>query len=145
MDNEGYDFENDMAEEEARMLASMYKDVTISIDPETHRKLKVIASIQDYSLDSAVTELLSNKFKNTDIAELVKNYLEIPLTELEDQSKYLKNKNGKRVTVSIVKSIHKKLKIISSARGISLDKVASEMVEEEVNKIDITKLLEESL
>jgi len=71
--------------------------------------------------------------------------------EDEFDEEYLDNhgaytvKVDKKITIDVKNDIHKKLKIISSAKGLSLDKTISLLIEDKIKTIDIVKIVESSL
>ena len=63
---------------------------------------------------------------------------------VEDHGVYT-TKVDKKITIDVNRDLHKKLKIISSAKGLSLDKTISLLVEDKINTIDIVDIVESSL
>ena len=54
-------------------------------------------------------------------------------------------KVDKKITIDVKNDFHKKLKIISIAKGLSLDKTISLLIEDKIKTIDIVKIVESSL
>ena len=54
-------------------------------------------------------------------------------------------KVDKKITIEVNRDLHKKLKIISSAKGLSLDKTISLLVEDKLKSVDVVKIVEDSL
>ena len=71
--------------------------------------------------------------------------------EDEHDEEYMENngvygiKVDKKITIDVNRELHKKLKIISSAKGLSLDKTISLLVEDKISTIDIVGIVESSL
>ena len=141
------------------------KPITIKLYKPTHAKLKIYATIHEKSLDEVITEMLEEV---TDI-DIVK-FVEEGLNKLEEESKdeYIDGveeefydedfaeeavKLGitgvvlvhpkKKVNLHISTETHKKLKIISSLYDESLEGIASNIIENNINDLDIVNMVSE--
>lgn len=135
------------------------KPITIKLYKPTHAKLKIYATLHDKSLDDAITEILE-EVNNIDMAKFV----EEGLNQLEEDSKdefvdemeeEYKEAMGldfagvklvhpkKKVNLHIPIETHKKLKIIASLYDESLEGIASNLVENRVNDLDIVNMVSE--
>lgn len=133
------------------------KKITIDVNRELHKKLKIISSAKGLSLDKTISLLVEDKLKSVDVVKIVEDSLknsndeklsseEIMDVSQEKRKEFEENyKDSKKVTITVNADEHKKLKIIASSQEISLPMVIEPMLEEKVNEIDIVKLVEESL
>lgn len=137
-------------EEETGVYTLKGKRVTIKLYKETHAKLKIIAGINDISLDNMASEIIKTKINEMNIAKVVEDGLK-RLAEpdafgdvySEEEAERLDDINfpKKKVTITLDEDIHKKLKIIASAQDKSLESEASYIVWEKINEIDVVKLV----
>lgn len=137
-------------EEETNVYKMKGKRVTIKLYKETHAKLKIIASINDTSLDNMASEIIKTKINEMDIAKVVEDGLKwLAETKMidepysEEEAERLDDMNfpKKKVTITLDEDVHKKLKIIASAEDKSLESEASYIVWEKINEIDVVKLV----
>ena len=137
-------------EEETSFYTLKGKRVTIKLYKETHAKLKIIASINDTSLDNMASEIIKTKINEMDIAKVVEDGLKM-LAEPDPYGDQYSEEEAerfddahfpkKKVTITLDEDIHKKLKIIASAQDKSLESEASYIVWEKINEIDVVKLV----
>ena len=143
------------------------KPLTVKLYKPTHAKLKIYATLNEKSLDEVITEMITevtdinivkfveeglNKLeeesKDEYIDEFEADYQEYA-EELEDQARRLGITGvvlvhpKKKVNLQISTETHKKLKIISSLYDESLESIASNIVENNVNDLDIVNLVSE--
>lgn len=143
------------------------KPLTVKIYKPTHAKLKIYATLNEKSLDEAITEMLE-EVTDIDIVKYVEeglNKLEKEAEddyidefeadyqeyseELEEQARRLGIKGAvlvhpkKKVNLQISNETHKKLKIISSLHDESLESIASNIVENNINDLDIVNMVSE--
>lgn len=130
------------------------KKITIDVNRDLHKKLKIISSAKGLSLDKTISLLVEDKINTIDIVDIVesslKNSKDVNLIHEEGMANLKKameksRSNPKKVTITVSAKLHKKLKIIASSKEISLPMVIEPMLEEKVNEINIVKLVEESL
>ena len=141
------------------------KQITVKLFPNTHKKLKIIATAKDTTLEKIATEIIENKVAGLDVVEYVKDAfenadefedgfdwlqrLDIDNTTYDLNDKLLKKGNPrKRINVKVDPDTHKKLRVISAIQDRSLDRIVGSVIEYEIgetNDIDTVKLLDEIL
>lgn len=152
------EFDEEYLDDHGAYTVKVDKKITIDVNRDLHKKLKIISSAKGLSLDKTISLLIEDKIKTIDIVKIVESSLENSNDEklstmeerIEGYEKIRKEirenyKGSKKVTITVDAGIHKKLKIIASSQEISLPMVIEPMLEEKVNEIDIVKLVEESL
>ena len=141
------------------------KQIAVKLFPNTHKKLKIIATAKDTTLDKIATEIIENKVAGLDVVEYVKDAFE-NADEFEDgfdwlqrldidnttyglNDKLLKKGNPrKRINVKVDPDTHKKLRVISAIQDRSLDNIVGSVIEYELgeeNNINASKLMDEIL
>ena len=138
------------------------KQITVKIFPNTHKKLKVIATAKDTSIEKIATAIVEDKTSDLDIVNFVKMSFDNSERMYEwlqrvdiDNSAYdindkLLNKGNprKRINVKVDFETHKKLRVVSAIQDRSLDKIVGSIIEYKVgaeNNIDTVKLMNEIL
>lgn len=141
------------------------KQITVKLFPNTHKKLKIIATAKDTTLDKIATEIIENKVAGLDVVEYVKDAfenadefedgfdwlqrLDIDNTTYDLNDKLLKKGNPrKRINVKVDPDTHKKLRVISAIQDRSLDNIVGSVIEYELgeeNNINASKLMDEIL
>ena len=141
------------------------KQITVKLFPNTHKKLKIIATAKDTTLEKIATEIIENKVAGLDVVEYVKDAfenadefedgfdwlqrLDIDNTTYDLNDKLLKKGNPrKRINVKVDPDTHKKLRVISAIQDRSLDNIVGSVIEYELgeeNNIDASKLMDEIL
>lgn len=53
--------------------------------------------------------------------------------------------NDKRITLNIDANTHKKIKLITDAKDISINEFLNQIIKKEIDEIDIVKLIEKSM
>ena len=146
------------------------KQITVKLFPNTHKKLKVMATSKDTTLEKIATSIVEDKIGSMDIVKYVTD--EFDLAEeyasyrigvdysiaqygsdlMEDHNKadydryatVLKiGKPRKRVNVKVYSDTHMKLKIMAAIQDRSLNNIVSSIIEDEIgepNEIDFTEL-----
>ena len=141
------------------------KQITVKLFPNTHKKLKIIATAKDTTLEKIATEIIENKVAGLDVVEYVKDAfenadefedgfdwlqrLDIDNTTYDLNDKLLKKGNPiKRINVKVDPDTHKKLRVISAIQDRSLDNIVGSVIEYELgeeNNINASKLMDEIL
>ena len=141
------------------------KQITVKLFPNTHKKLKIIATAKDTTLEKIATEIIENKVAGLDVVEYVKDAfenadefedgfdwlqrLDIDNTTYDLNDKLLKKGNPrKRINVKVDPDTHKKLRVISAIQDRSLDNIVGSVIEYELgeeNNIYASKLMDEIL
>ena len=141
------------------------KPLTIKLYKPTHAKLKIYATLHEKSLDETITEMLEEvtdidivKFVEDGLNKLEKESEDEYIDEFEaDHEEYIENLQEearrlgitgvvlvhpkKKVNLQISTETHKKLKIISSLYDESLEGIASNIVENNINDLDIVNMV----
>lgn len=141
------------------------KQITVKLFPNTHKKLKLIATTKDTTLEKIATAIIEDKVNDLDIVEYVKDAVEnadefeegydwlhrvdVDNTAYDLNDKLLKKGNPrKRINVKVDPESHRKLRIVSAIQDRSLDKIVGSIIEYEVgeeNNFDTAKLMDEIL
>ena len=148
------------------------KQITVKLFPDTHKKLKVMATSEDTTLDKAATSIVEDRIYSMDIVKYVeeefKNAHELFVPGFDDYStaryggeqwedhgkklydthnKLLKKGNPrKRINVKVYDETHMKLRIMAAIQNRSLDNIVSSIIEDEIGgsiEIDPDKLMDE--
>ena len=148
------------------------KQITVKLFPDTHKKLKMIATSKDTTLDKAATSIVEDRIYSMDIVKYVedefKNAHELFVPGFDDYStaryggeqwedhgkklydthnKLLKKGNPrKRINVKVYDETHMKLRIMAAIQNRSLDNIVSSIIEDEMGgsiEIDPDKLMDE--
>jgi len=151
------------------------KQITVRIFPNTHKKLKTIATSEGTTLEKAATSIVENEIYDMDIVKYVADEIKTA-EEMEEFSggalygdpyyfqlskedgdkhtydmndKVLKKGNPrKRINVKVYQKTHLKLKIMAAIQDRSLNDLVSSIIEDEIgeeNNIDSLKLMDEIL
>ena len=151
------------------------KQITVKLFPNTHKKLKVMATSEGTTLERAATSIVEDKIYDMDIVKYVADEIKIAedMEEATDGQLYgdpyyfqLSSEDGdkftydmndkilkkgnprKRINVKVYQKTHLKLKIIAAIQDRSLNDLVSSIIEDEIgeeNEIDSIKLLDEIL
>lgn len=151
------------------------RQISVKLFPNTHKKLKVMASSESSTLEKVATSIIEDKIYDIDIVKYVKDeietaeeieeftrgklygnpdYLELSIKDgkkhtYDMNDKILKKGNPrKRINVKVYQQTHLKLKIIAAIQDRSLNDLVSSIIEDELgekNEIDSNKLLNEIL
>ena len=141
------------------------KQITVKLFPNTHKKLKLIASSKDTTIEKIATGIIEEQIQDFDIVDFVEKAFEYPedfeegydwiRKEDADNSAYdlndkilKKGRPRKRINVKVDSETHKKLRVISAIQDRSLDKLVGSMIEYEIGddtKINASKLMDEIL
>ena len=148
------------------------KQITVKLFPNTHKKLKVMATSKDTTLDKVATAIVEDKIYSMDIVKYVADEFEnaqkmfVPGfddystaryggEQWEDHGKKLYDTNNKllkkgnprkRINVKVYDETHMKLRIMAAIQNRSLDNIVSEIIEKELGEtieIDPDKLMDE--
>lgn len=163
--------EEDMDEIEEKIFPR--KQISVKLFPNTHKKLKMIATSKDTTLEKVATSIVEDKIYDVDIvkyvADEIKNAEETEaLTDgklygdpdylylvIEDNHKRIYDRNDKllkkgnprkRINVKVYQQSHLKLKIMAAIQDRSLNNLVSSIIEDEIgekNEFDADKLLDE--
>lgn len=151
------------------------KQITVRIFPNTHKKLKMMATSEGTTLEKAATSIVENEIYDMDIVKYVADEIKTAeqmeeATEgalygdpyyfqlsIEDSDKHTYDMNDKvlkkgnprkRINVKVYQKTHLKLKIMAAIQDRSLNDLVSSIIEEEIgeeNKINSSKLMDEIL
>lgn len=148
------------------------KQITVKLFPSTHKKLKVMATSKDATLDKVATAIVEDRIYSMDIVKYVADEFEnaqkmfVPGfddystaryggEQWEDHGKKLYDTNNKllkkgnprkRINVKVYDETHMKLRIMAAIQNRSLDNIVSEIIEKELGEtieIDPDKLMDE--
>ena len=148
------------------------KQITVKLFPKAHKKLKVMATSRDTTLDKVATSIVEDKIFSMDIVKYVSDEFEnaqkmfVPGfddysaaryggEQWEDHGKKLYDTNNKllkkgnprkRINVKVYDETHMKLRIMAAIQNRSLDNIVSEIIEVEIDEsieIDPDKLMDE--
>lgn len=149
------------------------RQITVKLFPNTHKKLKMIATSKDTTLEKVATSIVEDKIYDVDIvkyvADEIKNAEEIEAltggklygdpdylySGIEDSHKRIYDENDKilkkgnprkRINVKVYQQSHLKLKIMAAIQDRSLNNLVSSIIEDEIgekNEFDADKLLDE--
>lgn len=148
------------------------KQITVKLFPDTHKKLKVMATSKDTTLDKVATSIVEDRIYSMDIVKYVEEEFENAHNmfrpgfddystaryggeQWEDHGKKLydthdkllkKGNPRKRINVKVYDETHMKLRIMAAIQNRSLDNIVSEIIEEELGEsieIDPDKLMDE--
>lgn len=148
------------------------KQITVKLFPNTHKKLKVMATSKDTTLDKVATSIVEDRIYSMDIVKYVEEEFEnahkmfVPGfddysaaryggEQWEDHGKKLydthnkllkKGNPRKRINVKVYDETHMKLRIMAAIQNRSLDNIVSEIIENELGEsieIDPNKLMDE--
>jgi len=163
--------EEDMDEIEEKIFPR--KQISVKLFPNTHKKLKMMATSKDTTLEKVATSIVEDKIYDVDIvkyvADEIKNAEETEaLTDgklygdpdylylvIEDNHKRIYDRNDKllkkgnprkRINVKVYQQSHLKLKIMAAIQDRSLNNLVSSIIEDEIgekNEFDADKLLDE--
>ena len=151
--------EKEMEEYEERIFPR--KQITVKLFPNTHKKIKVIATSKDTTLEKVATSIVEDKIYNMDIAKYVvdefKSADELSSEGFDDYetaqygyekmqdsdkslydqiNKELKNGNPrKRINVKVYYETHRKLRVMAAIQDRSLDNIVSEIIEDEIGEV----------
>ena len=149
MANNNKDYYED--EESNRSSIWKTKRVTLKLYKATHAKLKIIASINEKSLDKMASEIVEETVNEIDIVKVVQDGLKelsepvrFPIDEEMEESINASEEATfprKKVTIDLEPETHKKLKIIASAEDQSLEYATSMLVDFKIDEIDVVKLV----
>lgn len=125
------------------------KKVTIGLYQKTHKKFKVMAGVKNISLEKTASKFVEDEIMNLDIVKYVQEYLDKDeddeLYAAYDQEEIDKMEDAafprKRVTIKLSQEAHRRLKVVAGAQGRSLEKCASEIVEDKINDIDVVQMV----
>ncbi len=164
--------EKEMEEYEERIFPR--KQITVKLFPNTHKKIKVIATSKGTTLEKVATSIVEDEIYNIDIAKYVadefKSADELSSEGFDDYetaqygyekmqdsdkslydqiNKELKNDNPrKRINVKVYYETHRKLRVMAAIQDRSLDNIVSEIIEDEIgekNEFDTGELLDQLL
>ena len=164
--------EKEMEEYEERIFPR--KQITVKLFPNTHKKIKVIATSKGTTLEKVATSIVEDKIFNIDIAKYVadefKSADELSSDGFDDYetaqygyekmqdsdkslydqiNKELKSGNPrKRINVKVYYETHRKLRVMAAIQDRSLDNIVSEIIEDEIgeeNEFDTGDLLDQLL
>ena len=163
--------EEDMEEIEEQIFPR--RQITVKLFPNTHKKLKMIATSKDTTLEKVATSIVEDKIYDVDIvkyvADEIKNAEETEdLTGgklygdpdylylvIEDNHKRIYDRNDKilkkgnprkRINVKVYQQSHLKLKIMAAIQDRSLNNLVSSIIEDEIGEKNVfneDKLLDE--
>lgn len=165
--------EKEMEEYEERIFPR--KQITVKLFPNTHKKIKIIATSKGTTLEKVATSIVEDKIYNIDITKYVADEFksadelssewgfddyetaQYGYEKMQDSDKSLydqinkKLKNGnprKRINVKVYYETHRKLRVMAAIQDRSLDNIVSEIIEDEigeVNEFDTGNLLDQLL
>ena len=165
--------EKEMEEYEERIFPR--KQITVKLIPNTHKKIKVIATSKDTTLEKVATSIVEDKIYNMDIAKYVADEFksadelssewgfddyetaQYGYEKMQDSDKSLYDKINKelksgnprkRINVKVYYETHRKLRVMAAIQDRSLDNIVSEIIEDEigeVNEFDTGDLLDQLL
>ena len=165
--------EKEMEEYEERIFPR--KQITVKLFPNTHKKIKVIATSKDTTLEKVATSIVEDKIYNMDIAKYVVDEFksadelssewgfddyetaQYGYEKMQDSDKSLYDKINKelksgnprkRINVKVYYETHRKLRVMAAIQDRSLDNIVSEIIEDEigeVNEFDTGDLLDQLL
>lgn len=148
------------------------KQITVKLFPNAHKKLKVMATSRDTTLNKVATSIVEDKIFSIDIVKYVSDEFEnaqkmfVPGfddysaaryggEQWEDHGKKLYDTNNKllkkgnprkRINVKVYDETHMKLRIMAAIQNRSLDNIVSEIIENEIGEsieINPDKLMDE--
>lgn len=148
------------------------KQITVKLFPNAHKKLKVMATSKDTTLDKVATSIVEDRIYSMDIVKYVADEFEnaqkmfVPGfddystaryggEQWEDHGKKLydthnkllkKGNPRKRINVKVYDETHMKLRIMAAIQNRSLDNIVSEIIEDEIGEsieINPDKLMDE--
>lgn len=148
------------------------KQITVKLFPNAHKKLKVMATSRDTTLNKVATSIVEDKIFSMDIVKYVSDEFEnaqkmfVPGfddysaaryggEQWEDHGKKLYDTNNKllkkgnprkRINVKVYDETHMKLRIMAAIQNRSLDNIVSEIIENEIGEsieINPDKLMDE--
>lgn len=151
--------EKEMEEYEERIFPR--KQITVKLFPNTHKKIKVIATSKGTTLEKVATAIVEDEIYNIDIAKYVvdefKSADELSSEGFDDYetaqygyekmqdsdkslydqiNKELKNGNPrKRINVKVYYETHRKLRVMAAIQDRSLDNIVSEIIEDEIGEV----------
>lgn len=165
--------EKEMEEYEERIFPR--KQITVKLFPNTHKKIKVIATSKGTTLEKVATSIVEDKIYNMDIAKYVADEFksadelssewgfddyetaQYGYEKMQDSDKSLYDKINKelksgnprkRINVKVYYETHRKLRVMAAIQDRSLDNIVSEIIEDEigeVNEFDTGDLLDQLL
>lgn len=135
--------------------------ITVKLLPEAHKKLKLISTAKETTLEMLVTSIVENEIDPIDIAQYVadvfdreailkfheENHRDMAKMFYDDfvSKKLIKGNHMKRINVKVDTLTHQKLRIIAATEDRSLDNIVSEILESEVGiSLNIDELYEEA-
>lgn len=135
--------------------------ITVKLLPDAHKKLKLISTAKETTLEMLVTSIVENEIGPIDIAQYVadvfdreailkfheENHRDMAKMFYDDfvSKKLIKGKHMKRINVKVDTLTHQKLRIIAATEDRSLDNIVSEILESEVGiSLNIDELYEEA-
>ena len=165
--------EKEMEEYEERIFPR--KQITVKLFPNTHKKIKVIATSKGTTLEKVATSIVEDEIYNMDIAKYVADEFksadelssewgfddyetaQYGYEKMQDSDKSLYDKINKelksgnprkRINVKVYYETHRKLRVMAAIQDRSLDNIVSEIIEDEigeVNEFDTGDLLDQLL
>ena len=165
--------EKEMEEYEERIFPR--KQITVKLFPNKNKKIKVIATSKDTTLEKVATSIVEDKIYNMDIAKYVADEFksadelssewgfddyetaQYGYEKMQDSDKSLYDKINKelksgnprkRINVKVYYETHRKLRVMAAIQDRSLDNIVSEIIEDEigeVNEFDTGDLLDQLL
>lgn len=135
--------------------------ITVKLLPDAHKKLKLISTAKETTLEMLVTSIVENEISPIDIAQYVadvfdceailkfheENHRDMAKMFYDDfvSKKLIKGNHMKRINVKVDTLTHQKLRIIAATEDRSLDNIVSEILESEVGiSLSIDELYEEA-
>lgn len=135
--------------------------ITVKLLPDAHKKLKLISTAKETTLEMLVTSIVENEIGPIDIAQYVadvfdreailkfheENHRDMAKMFYDDfvSKKLIKGNHMKRINVKVDTLTHQKLRIIAATEDRSLDNIVSEILESEVGiSLNIDELYEEA-
>lgn len=135
--------------------------ITVKLLPDAHKKLKLISTAKETTLEMLVTSIVENEIDPIDIAQYVadvfdreavlkfheENHRDMAKMFYDDfvSKKLIKGNHMKRINVKVDTLTHQKLRIIAATEDRSLDNIVSEILESEVGiSLNIDELYEEA-
>lgn len=126
------------------------KKITIGLYPKTHKTFKIMAAVKNISLEKTASQYIEDEVMNLDIVKYVEDAINKEEDELdveyynhqeEIESMEEQVYPRKRVTIKLSSEAHRRLRVVAGAQGRSLEKCASNIVEEKINNVDIVKMV----
>ena len=135
--------------------------ITVKLLPDAHKKLKLISTAKETTLEMLVTSIVENEIGPIDIAQYVadvfdreailkfheENHRDMAKMFYDDfvSKKLIKGNHMKRINVKVDTFTHQKLRIMAATEDRSLDNIVSEILESEVGiSLNINELYEEA-